>query len=145
MGVLEYSVWINATPEQVWQTYANPARIADWQTGKPVVENAQGAPGAPSSTYISRRGPLAARTTVLTADPPNEITTRIDAYLGLQLEVTSRLVRRSGGTDLLIRAETNWSRRHGPIERIVEMAILSPREAQKELTNLRELIERESA
>jgi len=69
VGVLEYSVWINATPEQVRQTYADPSRLADWQTGKPVVENAQGAPGAPSSTYISRRGLLAARTTVLTADP----------------------------------------------------------------------------
>jgi len=141
MGVLEYSVWINATPERVWRTYVDPARIPGWQTGKPVVEDAQGAPGASGSTYVSRRGPLSARTTVLTADPPEELATRVDAYLGLQLEVTSRLVARAGGTDLMIRVETIWRRRLGPLQGLVEMAILNPGEAGKELANLKMLIE----
>ena len=100
MGVLEYSVWIKAAPEQVWDTYVDPTRIPDWQTGKPVIEDVQGAPGEPGSTYVSKRGPLAARTTVLTAEVPRELVTRTDAYFGLQFEVTSRLSGRSGGTDL---------------------------------------------
>ena len=32
MGVLEYSVWINATPEQVWLTYVDPTAS---RTGRP--------------------------------------------------------------------------------------------------------------
>ena len=55
MGVLEYSVWIAATPEQVWRTYADPTRIPEWQTGKPVITEVQGRPTTPA-----RRTPLGA-------------------------------------------------------------------------------------
>jgi uncharacterized protein YndB with AHSA1/START domain len=145
MGVFEYSVWIKATPEKVWDTYVDPTRVADWQTGKPVVSDIQGAPGEVGSTYVSRRGPLAARTTVLTAEVPRELVTRTDAYFGLQFEVTSRLSGRSGGTDLQLRAATHWRRRLGPVAKIVELAILSPHEARKELDTLKALIEREAS
>ena len=37
MGVLEYSIMINAAPELVWRAYADPSRMPDWQTGKPVI------------------------------------------------------------------------------------------------------------
>ena len=143
MGVLEYSVWIKAAPEQVWGTYVDPSRIPDWQTGRPVVEDIRGVPGEPSSTYVSRRGRLTARTMVLTADVPRELVTRTDAYFGLQFEVTSRLSSRAGGTDLQIRAATHWRRPLGPVAKIVELAILSPREAHKELATLKALVERE--
>jgi uncharacterized protein YndB with AHSA1/START domain len=142
MGVLEYSVWIAATPEQVWRTYVDPARIPDWQTGKPVIGEAHGDPGEPGSAYVSRRGPLSAHTTVLSADPPRELLTRTDAYLGLGFDVTSRLTARSGGTDLRLRVVTRWRRGLGPVGRIVELAVLSPREAAKELAHLKALVER---
>ena len=145
MGVLEYSVWIKAAPEKVWGTYVDPTRVADWQTGKPVIGDIQGAPGEVGSTYVSKRGPLAARTTVLAAEVPRELVTRTDAYFGLQLEVTSRLEGRSGGTELQLRAVTHWRRRLGPATKIVELAILSPREARKELDKLKALIEREAS
>ncbi len=145
MGVLEFSVWINAAPEQVWRTYVDPTRIPDWQTGKPAIGDVQGAPGEPGSTYVSRRGPLAARTTVLTADVPRELVTSTAAYFGLQFEVTSRLSRRSGGTDLQLRAATHWRRGFGPVAKIVELAILSPREARKELASLKTLVEGEAS
>jgi hypothetical protein len=145
MGVFEYSVWIKAAPEKVWGTYVDPARVADWQTGKPVVADIQGAPGEVGSTYVSRRGPLAARTTVLTAEVPRELVTRTDAYFGLQFEVISRLSGRSGGTDLQICAATHWRHRLGPVAKIVELAVLSPREARKELVSLKALIERETS
>ena len=141
MGGLEHSVWIRATPEQVWHTYVDPAALAGWQTGKPVVDEVEGPPGAPGSTYVSRRGPLAARTTVLSADPPRLLVTRTDAYFGLDFEVTSRLTERSSGTDLHLSVETHWRRGRGPLARVVEMAILSPREARKELANLKALVE----
>jgi uncharacterized protein YndB with AHSA1/START domain len=145
MGVLEYSVWINAAPELVWRIYVDPTRIPDWQTGKPVIGDVQGAPGEPGSTYVSRRGPLVAHTTVLTADAPGELATWTDAYLGLQFEVTSRLSERSGGTDLQLRATTHWRRGLGPVGRIVELAVLSPREARKELAMLKTLVELEAS
>jgi uncharacterized protein YndB with AHSA1/START domain len=143
MGLLEHSTWIEATPEQVWQVYADPTRVPDWQTGKPVIEDVHGPLGEPGSSYVSRRGRLAARTTVVSAVPPQELVTRTDAYLGLSIEVTSRLVARSGGTDLQLRAVTQWRRRLGPVARLVEMAILSPGEARKELANLKALVERQ--
>ena len=145
MGVLEYSVWIKATPEQVWQTYVDPHRIPDWQTGKPAIVDVQGASSEAGSTYVSKRGPLAARTTVLTADVPRELVTSTDAYFGLRFEVTSRLGERSGGTDLQLRVATRWRRGFGPVAKIVELAILNPREARKELANLKALVEREAS
>ena len=145
VGVLEYSIWIKAAPEQVWRIYADPARIPDWQTGRPEIREARGTPGEPGSTYVSKRGPLAARTTVLTAEVPYELVTRTDAYLGLQFEVTSRLRGSSGGTDLHLRVQTHWRRGLGPVAKIAERVVLSPREAHKELANLKRLVEREVA
>ena len=145
MGAIEYSVWIKAAPELVWRTYVDPLRIPEWQTGKPVIEDVQGAPGQPGSTYVSRRGPLAARTTVLRADTAHELVTTTDAYLGLQFEVISRLSGRSGGTDLLIRTETHSRRGFGPLAKMVELVILSPREARKELAMLKTVVEREAS
>ncbi len=40
----------------------------EWQTGRPVIGDVQGEFGVPGSSYVSRRGWLAARTTVLTAE-----------------------------------------------------------------------------
>ena len=91
MGTLEYSVWIEAAPERVWRIYADPARLPEWQTGRPVIEDISGAPGEPGSSYVSRRGRLVARTTVQRAAAPHELVTWTDAYLGLRFEVTSRL------------------------------------------------------
>jgi uncharacterized protein YndB with AHSA1/START domain len=145
MGTLECSVWIEAAPEQVWAIYVDPDRIPDWQTGRPRIEDVRGTPGEPGSTYVSRRGPLHARTTVLAADAPHELVTTTDAYLGLQFEVTSRLEGRSGGTDLTLRAVTHWRRGLGPVAKLVELAVLNPREARKEFALLKALVERETS
>jgi len=145
MAVQEYSLWIEAAPERVWRTYADPTRVPDWQTGKPVIEEVQGNPDEPGSTYVSRRGPLAARTKVVSADRPRELVTWTDAYLGLELEVTSRLTGRSGGTDLELSVVTHWRRRLGPVAWLVELAVLNPREMRKELASLKSLIEREAS
>lgn len=145
MGEFGYSIWIAASPAQVWRTYVDPYRIPEWQTGNPVIADVRGAPGEPGSTYVSRRGPLAARTTVLRSAVPTQLVTRTDAYLGSQLEITSRLADRKGGTDLNVTAETHWPVGRRLLGKLIERAILSPREASKELTNLKTLIERETA
>lgn len=145
MGEFVYSVWIKATPAQVWRTYIDPNRIPEWQTGKPVIGDVRGAPGEPGSTYVSRRGPLTARTTVLTSAVPAQLVTRADAYLGMQLQVTSRLTDRAGGTDLELTAQTRWPPGRRLVGKLVERAVLSPREAAKELTNLKTIIEQEAA
>lgn len=142
MGTLEQSVWIEATPEQVWRVYVDPLRIPDWQTGKPVIGEVVGAPGEAGSSYQSKRGPLVARTTVLSANAPHELRTTADAYFGLQFEVTSRLSARAGGTDLALLVETHWRRRLGPLAKLVELAVLSAREGEKELGYLKGFVER---
>ena len=142
MGEHLFWVRIEAPPARVWHTYADPRRIPEWQTGRPVVEDVHGSPGEPGSTYVSRRGRFAARTTVLAATFPVFLATRTDAYLGLRLELTSRLVDRDGGTDLELTAVTHWPRGRRLVGRMVDRAILSPREAEKELANLRSVVER---
>jgi len=144
MGEFVYSVWIKAAPARVWRTYVDPNRIPEWQTGKPVIGDLRGAPGESGSTYVSRRGPLTARTTVLTSTVPAQLVTSTDAYLGLQFEITSRLADRAGGTDLELTAETHWPPGRRLVGKLVERAILSPREAAKELTNLKTIIEQEA-
>jgi hypothetical protein len=55
MGTRDYSVWINATPDDVWCTggsYANPSRIPEWQTGSPVITDVQGRAAETRSTYV---------------------------------------------------------------------------------------------
>lgn len=145
MGEYVYSVWIRATPAQVWRTYVDPHRIPEWQTGKPLIEDVRGVPGEDGSTYVSRRGPLAARTTVVTSAAPTRLVTRTHAYLGMQFELTSRLSDQAGGTHLELTAKTRWPPRRRMVGKVVDRVILSPREAEKELTNLKSIIEREAA
>lgn len=141
MGEFEYSIWIEAAPDVVWPVYVDPTRLPDWQTGNPVIVEVHGEIGAPGSSYVSRRGRLAARTTVLSADIPRELVTRTEAYAGLQLEVISRLSERAGGTDLHLHASTRWKRGIRPLSALVELIILGRAEARKELGNLKALVE----
>ena len=144
MGELAYAVWIDAAPEQVWRAYVDPHRVPEWQTGRPVIEDVQGGAGEVGSTYVSRRGRLVARTTVVASDAPTRLVTRTSAYFGLVLDVTSRLAERAGGTALELTVETRWRSRHRLVQKVVERAILSRGEARKELTNLKAIIEREA-
>jgi uncharacterized protein YndB with AHSA1/START domain len=131
MGVHEYSVWIKAAPDDVWRVYTDPARIPDWQTGSPVITDVQGRQAEQRSTYVSRRGPGAARTTVVEAARPHKLVTSTEAYFGLRLDVISLLDREADGTRLHLRAETHWPRGRGLIGRLVEVAILRRREAER--------------
>jgi hypothetical protein len=38
MGTIDYSAWIEASPEGVWSIYVDPISIPEWQTGSPVIE-----------------------------------------------------------------------------------------------------------
>lgn len=144
MGVLEQSVWIHADPERVWSVYVDPMRIPDWQTGSPVIEDVHGAADAPGSTYVSRRSPGKARTTVVAAERPRRLVTRTDAYFGLRFDVVSRLQAEGDGTRLDLHVETHWPRGLGLLGRLLEGVFLSAREGRKELANLKSLVEREA-
>jgi len=140
MGAVDYSVWIRALPEDVWRVYVDPSRIPEWQTGSPVIEEVHGPADQPGSTYVSRRSPGAARTTVRKADKPSRLMTTTEAYFGLRFDLTSSLKSQSGGTRLELQAETHWPRGLGLLGKLVEAAILSPREGEKELARLKRLI-----
>lgn len=49
MGAVDYSVWIKASPEQVWRVYVDPSRIPEWQTGSPVIEEVHGSADQPAA------------------------------------------------------------------------------------------------
>lgn len=95
------------------------------------------------TAYTVRRGPGAARTTILEAEPPRRYVSRTEAYLGLRFELTSELAAEDGGCRLSITAETRWPRALKLIGRLVEFVLLNEREAQRELSNLKALVERE--
>ena len=144
MGVLEHSVWISARPEQVWLVYTDPRRIPDWQTGSPVILDVQGTGATAGSTYVSRRRPGSACTTVVEAEQPRRLVTRTQAYLGVRFDVISWLEAEADGTRLSLRAETRWPRGLGLLGMLVERVILNPREAERELRNLKTLVEGET-
>jgi uncharacterized protein YndB with AHSA1/START domain len=135
VGTLEHAVWIQAPPDAVWSVYADPSRIPEWQTGSPVIEDVRG------STYVSRRGLGAATTTVLEAERPRRLVTETRAYLGLRFTVVSTLEARDDGTRLRLRVDTHWPRGLGLLGRLVELAVLNRREAEKELGQLKALVE----
>jgi uncharacterized protein YndB with AHSA1/START domain len=137
-------VLIEAQPDRVWGVYVDPLRIPEWQTGSPVIEEVRGAGGVVGSTYVSRRGPGAASTTVIEADRPHRLVTATDAYLGLRLKVASRIEGTAEGTRIELQVETHWPRGLRVLGRLIEFAILSRREAGKELANLKALVEREA-
>ena len=113
MGTTDYSVWIEASPEDTWGIYVDPMRIPEWQTGSPVIEHVHGSGDQVGTTYVSRRRPGAARTTVTEVDKPRRLVTTTEAYLGLRFDVTSSLTPQSDGTLLELRAETHWPRGFG--------------------------------
>ena len=94
MGTVNHSIWIEATPEQVWRIYVDQSRIPEWQTGSPTIEAVRGSGDQPGSTYVSRRRPGAARTTVMEVDKPRRLMTATEAYFGLRFDVTSLLESR---------------------------------------------------
>ena len=82
MGTTDYSVWIEASPEDIWGIYVDPMRIPEWQTGSPVIEHVHGSGDQVGTTYVSRRRPGAARTTVTEVDKPRRLVTTTEAYWG---------------------------------------------------------------
>jgi uncharacterized protein YndB with AHSA1/START domain len=110
MGTVDYSVWIQSSPEEAWRVYADPSQIPEWQTGSPVIEDVHGRGDQPGSTYVSRGRPGAALTTVMEVDKQLRLVTRTNAYFGLRFDVTSSLTPHAGGTLLELRAETYWPR-----------------------------------
>ncbi|HEX5590596.1 MAG TPA: SRPBCC family protein [Candidatus Limnocylindrales bacterium] len=145
MSVIEHAVDIAAPPEVVWRVYVDPVRLPEWQTGNPVIEDVTGPGDRVGTTYVSRRGPGAARTTIVESDPPGRLVTMTTAYFGLRFDVTSELRAAGPGTRLTIRAETRWPRGAGVLGRLVEAVLLSGGEARKELAALKALVERERA
>ena len=141
MGASNFSVWIQARPEDVWRIYVDPSRIPDWQTGSPVIEDISGAGDEPGTTYVSRRGPGTAQTTVLEAARPRHLVTRTEAYLGMQLDLITDLTPEGEGTLLELRARTEWPRGRALLGKLIEVVILNPSEARRELARLKTLVE----
>jgi uncharacterized protein YndB with AHSA1/START domain len=64
IGMVRYSVWIDAAPSDVWAVFTDLDRIPEWQTGVPRVAEASGPGDAVGTSYVLRWGPMASRTTI---------------------------------------------------------------------------------
>jgi len=144
MGLVQYSIWIRARPNAVWDVYTDVGRIPQWQTGNPRVVEASGRGDEVGTTYTVRRGPGSARTLVTEAIRPSRHWSRTDANLGLSFDLTANLLPESDGTRLVLQAQTHWPKGLGVLGRVVEFALLNEREATRELQRLKVLIERDS-
>lgn len=142
MGTIRRSIWIDAAPSLVWDIYTNLDRIPQWQTGNPRVVDVSGKGDEVGATYIVRRGPGGARTTVTEAVRPSHHGSHTDAYLGLSFDLTTDLLPENGGTRLELWAKTRWPRGLGWLGRVAELALLSERETNRELQRLKTLIEK---
>jgi len=140
MGVLRYSVWIDAAPDAVWSAWTDIDLIPRWQTGHPRVADVTG-DGGVGTSYSVRRGPTTSRTTIVVADAPSRSMTTTQALLGLRFELDARLTPEQGGTRLALEARTRWPRGLRWFGRGVEAIVLSPSEAERELANLKAIIE----
>jgi len=145
MGTVQYSIWIAAPQELVWDIYTNLDRIPEWQTGDPHVLEAGGRGAEVGSTYSVRRGPGTSRTTVTEAVRPSLHASRTRAYLGLSFDLTTNLIPENGGTRLQLRAQTRWPTGLELVGRLVEFVLLNGGEANRERERLKILVEREGA
>ena len=140
MRDLRYSVWIDAAPDAVWSAWTDLDLIPLWQTGRPRVAEVTG-DGGVGTSYSVHRGPTKARTTIIVTDPPSRYVSRTQALLGLRFELDARLTAEQGGTRLALEARTRWPRGLRWFGRGVEAIVLSPREAERELANLKAIVE----
>ena len=140
MGVLRYSIWVDAAPEAVWSAWTDLDLIPRWQTGSPRVADVTG-DGGVGTSYSVHRGPTRARTTIIMAEAPFRYVSRTSALLGLRFDLEARLTPERGGTSLALEARTAWPRGLGWFGRGVEAFVLSPRETERELTNLKAIVE----
>jgi hypothetical protein len=141
MGAVDYSVWIRALPEDVWRVYVDPSRIPQWQTGSPLIEEVHGPADQPGQHLRLTAKPRRCAHYCQEgrqAQPPD------DDDRGLFRVAIRRqvLAHTSGGRHLAGAAGRDaWPKRLGLLGKLVEAAILSPREGQKELGRLKALIE----
>jgi uncharacterized protein YndB with AHSA1/START domain len=140
MGVLRYSIWVDAAREAVWSAWTDLDLIPRWQTGSPRVADVTG-DGGVGTSYSVHRGPTSARTTITIAEAPYRYVSRTSALLGLRFDLEARLTPERGGTSLALEARTEWPRGLRWFGRVVEAFVLSPREAERELANLKAIIE----
>lgn len=140
MGILRYSVWMDATPDAVWSAWTDIDLIPRWQTGHPRVASVTG-DGGVGTSYSVHRGPTRSRTTVVVADAPHRYVSNTQALLGLRFDLEAALTPEGGGTRLALEARTRWPRGLGWLGRGVEAFVLSPREAERELANLKAIVE----
>jgi uncharacterized protein YndB with AHSA1/START domain len=140
MGALRYSIWVDTAPEAVWSVWTDLDLIPRWQTGSPRVADVIG-DGGVGTFYSVRRGPTSARTTIIVAEAPSRYVSRTHALLGLRFDLEARLTPERGGTYLALEARTEWPRGLRWFGRVVEAFVLSPREAERELANLKAIVE----
>ncbi len=143
MGILRYSIWIDAPTSAVWRMWTDLARLPEWQTGSPTIVEATGPGDAIGTRYTVRRGPTRSRTTVVRADAPQRYESLTEALLGLRFSIVADLVPEGQGTRLSLQAHTFWPRGLGRLGRAVEAAVLSPGEANRELAAFKALVEAE--
>jgi uncharacterized protein YndB with AHSA1/START domain len=140
MGTLRYSIWIDAEPESVWAAWTDLGLIPGWQTGSPRVADVTG-DGGVGTSYSVRRGPTSSRTTIIVAEAPSRYISRTSALLRPRFDLEARLTPERGGTQLALEARTRWPRGLRWFGRGVEAIVLSPREAERELANLKAIVE----
>jgi uncharacterized protein YndB with AHSA1/START domain len=142
MGTHRWSLWIDASPEKVFDVYTDINRLPEWQVGVRKLSDVTGPGDRPGTTYAVRYGPFASRSEVLESQRPSRLVTRTSGVFGLRARGASALVPEGGGTRLTIEYETTWPLRW--LGRLLEKAMLNPSILRREFDNLKALVERGS-
>jgi uncharacterized protein YndB with AHSA1/START domain len=141
IGTHEYTVWIDASPEKVFDIYADVNRLPEWEVGIREVKDVTGPGDRVGTTYAVRYGPFSSRSEVVEAKRPRRLVTRTSGVFGLRGLGTSNLTPEGRGTRLDILYETVWPYRWLGV---LEKAMFNPGTLERELDNLKALVEREA-
>ena len=149
MARLEEQVVIDAPPESVFELLANPERGPEWTPNLVRVEPVDGAGGPTAQTaLLVRIGGRQSRGLgrCLEWDPPRRLALESKLDVGVTTVTTFELTPRAGGTQILARVDYSLPAKGlGGLVGGLVGDTLARRDLKKALSNLKRIVERESA
>jgi len=124
MGRYRRTRHVEASPDEVFRAFTDPALVADWMEADGVVDR-QGTLEVAGSTYtLVIKGPWRFRVRVTRSEPPRAYGLEGHGPLGTSYRMTATLAAGGGTTELVV--ETEWTLPFGPIGRWMDRRWVEP-------------------
>jgi uncharacterized protein YndB with AHSA1/START domain len=139
MGRYRKTRHIEASPDDVFRAFTDPAIVADWMEADGIRDQ-QGPLDAAGSTYtLVIRGPWRFRMRVTRSDPPARYALTGDGPLGTSYAMDATLSGAGGETTLVV--ESRWTLPFGPVGRWIDHRWVEPGAAGEDDRELDRLVD----